>query len=113
MLQIYVEKIVPQKLIVIVFNLDPDSYTFLVNTPSEPTVVYEISLKMSPEEYVCLMASVLSLWLGISILMLTQFISDCCFKIHNKYFNNINIFIKSKRFLNTKLNASIGLCKAK
>ena len=52
MLQIYVEKIVPQKLIVIVFNLDPDSYTFLVNTPSEPTVVYEISLKMSPEEYV-------------------------------------------------------------
>ena len=78
-----------------------------MNTPSEPTVVYEISLKMSPEEYVCLMASVLSLWFGISILMLTQFISNCCLKIHNKYFNTSNthnvckIFIKSKVHLNT------------
>ena len=57
-------------------NPDPKSYTIIMNTPSEPTVVYEISLKMSPEEYVCLMASVLSLWFGFSIIMLTQFMAD-------------------------------------
>jgi len=54
--------------------------TLRIEFPSHPTTIYEISLKMSVEEYLCYIASILSLWFGFSILSLTKF-------FHN--FNNI------------------------
>ena len=49
-----------------------DKYLVLLEFPTHPTTIYEISLKMQFEEYLCLIASILSLWFGFSILMLNE-----------------------------------------
>ena len=46
-------------------------YWVIIEFPSNPTIVYEISLKTSFEEYLYLIASILSLWFGFSIIRLT------------------------------------------
>ena len=49
-----------------------ENYHLEIYFPSHPTTIYEISLKMSFEEYLCLIASILSLWFGFSILDFPQ-----------------------------------------
>ena len=68
-------------------------FGIFINFPTHPTTIYEISLKMSFEEYLCLIASIVSLWFGFSILMFTQFCQILFNKIINKYkivINNSN-----------------------
>ena len=56
------------------FRYDQGNFTkILIEYPAHPTSLYEISLKMTFEEYLCLMSSIFSLWFGFSILMFTDF----------------------------------------
>ena len=55
-------------------------HILIIEYPSHPTTVYEISLKMTFEEYLCLIASIVSLWFGFSILLFTEI----CPKIFRK-----------------------------
>ena len=49
-------------------------FDLAIEFPTHPTTIYEISLKMSFEEYLCLIASILSLWFGFSILSFVDYI---------------------------------------
>ena len=71
-----------------------DNYTYFISItyPTEPTVIYEISLKMSFEEYLSLTASIISLWFGFSIIMFTD-ICQVPFIKYNVYQNFRNIII--------------------
>jgi len=60
---------------------EADENALRIEFPSHPTTIYEISLKMSVEEYLCYIASILSLWFGFSILSLTKF----CLNFNNIY----------------------------
>ena len=53
---------------------NPDKFDVGIEFPTHPTTIYEISLKMSFEEYLCLIASIVSLWFGFSILSFVDFI---------------------------------------
>ena len=80
----------------------PDSDAFavllghiiIIEYPSHPTTFYEISLKMTFEEYLCLIASIVSLWFGFSILLFTEI----CPKIFNKI-----LVINQKKNINVNL----------
>ena len=63
---------------------------FFIEYPAHPSTLYEISLKMSVEEYLCLMSSIFSLWFGFSILMFTDFCRLLFIKFRF-YFNNLII----------------------
>jgi len=71
-----------------------DTYTVVFEFPSEPSVIYEISLKMSFEEYLSLTASIISLWFGFSILFFTKYCQNIFMKLNlNSIFMNIfNLF---------------------
>ena len=74
-------------------------FKMLIEYPTYPSTIYEISLKMSVEEYLCLMSSIFSLWFGFSILMFTDFCRLLFTKIHI-YFQTFNI----NRIHNTTIN---------
>ena len=52
------------------FRINLNEIIIIIEFPTHPTTIYEISLKMSFEEYLCLIASILSLWFGFSILLI-------------------------------------------
>ena len=68
-------------------KFDKSTYNIFLEFPTHPTTAYEISLKMSFEEYLCLIASILSLWFGFSVLMFTEF-CRVLFKRFDKYVTN-------------------------
>ena len=41
-----------------------NSFQIVVEFPAHPQTIYEVNLKMSFEEYLCLMSSIFSLWFG-------------------------------------------------
>jgi len=47
----------------------------------EPDIYYESNFKMTMEEYLCLVASILSVWFGFSIILFTDFISTMVMKL--------------------------------
>ena len=49
--------------------------------PTHPTTIYELSLKMPFEEYLCLTASILSLWFGFNVVMVTNLCPGFVLKI--------------------------------
>ncbi|XP_054161157.1 lysosomal alpha-mannosidase-like [Oppia nitens] len=51
--------------------------------PTEPDTIYDMSYKLSIEEFVCLMASTVSLWFGGSVLMLTNGLKDVSINVVN------------------------------
>ena len=55
------------------FDMNFDQSYIFIKKPTIASTIYEISLKMSVEEYLCLMSSIFSLWFGFSILMFTDF----------------------------------------
>ena len=59
-------------------------YKILIEFPTHPTTIYEISLKTCFEEYLCLIASILILWFGFSILAVTEVLTDILIKIKGK-----------------------------
>jgi len=74
------------------YNLMPsNSYTVTLSVPTEPLLIYEIQLKLTFEEYLCLMASVVSLWFGFSVVMLTEYLSHLCTKCYNYYMHRNDI----------------------
>ena len=78
------------------------NFHLAINFPTHPTTIYEISLKMSFEEYLCLIASILSLWFGFNVVMVTNLCPMFVFKI-KRYFN-------SKRKLNVQVhNVNLNL----
>ena len=81
-----------------------NSFQILVEFPAHPKTIYEVNLKMTFEEYLCLMSSIFSLWFGFSILMFTDF-CRLLFKKINNYFQTIIfinrpiiLFLPSKKF---------------
>ena len=80
-------------------NVDHDEntdYSFiLIKKLPISSIIYEVYLKMTFEEYLCLMSSIFSLWFGFSILMFTDFCRLLFIKFKFK-FNNL--FIKLKHF---------------
>ena len=78
-------------------DIEKKGNTFYITfeLPSHPTTIYEISLKMCFEEYLCLIASILSLWFGFSVLMF----SDFCEEIFKRLYNNrdIKLFMKNPK----------------
>ena len=78
-------------------KIDKYLQTF-IEFPAYPTTIYEISLKMSFEEYLCLMSSIFSLWFGFSILMFTDFcrLLFMKFTLNLKLKNVTNIKITNK-----------------
>ena len=101
-------------------NDDPDQYDYGIHFqfPTHPTTIYEISLKMQFEEYLCLIASILSLWFGFSILWLTQMFPiiytkimitqpTCILRINaiNRYFSSDRSrLFKNKQMLNHSIS---------
>jgi len=74
-------------------------YSLNIELPKFPTVIYEMSLKMSFEEYLSLTASIISLWFGFSIIMFTEFMQTLFTKL--KFRNYIkNIFNKCNHYHN-------------
>ena len=74
------------------FGYGGDRYMIYVEYPAEPITVYEIYDKMYFEEYVCLMASILSLWFGFDVIMFSRICGQIANKFHNIYINQtINI----------------------
>ena len=71
-------------------------FDLIVQYPAHPTTIYEISLKVTFEEYLCLMSSIFSLWFGFSILMFTDFCRLLFIKT-KFYFQNINGFFNFNR----------------
>ena len=69
---------------------DGGFFKMFIGLPPFPATIYEISLKMSVEEYLCLMSSVFSLWFGFSILMFTDFCRLLFIKF--KIYFNLNLF---------------------
>ena len=69
------------------FSFEVDRFQLAIDFPTHPTTIYEISLKMSFEEYLCLIASILSLWFGFSIIVFTEF----CRMIFNRIIVQFNI----------------------
>ena len=102
-----------------------NSYAVSLSVPTEPLLIYEIQLKLTFEEYLCLMASVVSLWFGFSIIMLTEYLSLMYRKINNYYnrheFNgkvsvNFNAIIQKlycKRNANRMKQNNVRLAKQK
>ena len=81
--------------------INPMKFDLAIEFPTHLTTIYEISLKMSFGEYLCLIASILSLWFGFSILSFIDFIQIIfnrlilqynCFSIQNP--NNL-VFVSS------------------
>ena len=78
-----------------IMRREEDYYYLYFEFPSHPTTIYEISLKMQFEEYLCLIASILSLWFGFSILLFTEFCPVLCnkfqiyWKSSAKYYCNV------------------------
>ena len=77
-------------------NKSRDLFYVMIEFPTHPTTVYEISLKMSFEEYLCLIASILSLWFGFSILAFSESFP----KLFINYYKNFN----NKFVMNVKNN---------
>ena len=86
-------------------------YQIWIDIPTHPTTIYEISLKMSFDEYLCLMASILSLWFGFSILVFTDF----CQLVYKKFlvFNvsSITLNQNNKVFIVRNLAKQLGSSK--
>ena len=81
---------------------------FFIHFPTEPTVVYEISLKMSFEEYLSLTASIISLWFGVSIITGTRTLRHILCKLKIKaIFNKLIIFVKNKYHQTNIINISV------
>lgn len=70
-----------------------DIYRISIRRRNEPDTIYESYQKMYFEEYLCLCSSIISLWFGFSIIMLTNIISNFSQKIINKFKFNSNIII--------------------
>ena len=88
-------------------NSKPNLYNATaIEVPSHPTTIYEISLKMCFEEYLCLIASILSIWFGFSILIFSKFCEEFYRNLMNR--KNINIFLittnKMKNISNINTN---------
>src|SRR5947208_672232 len=49
-----------------------ETYELTIDFPIHSTTIYETSLNMSFEEYLCLIASILSLWFGFSVIHLPE-----------------------------------------
>ena len=73
---------------------DTGVYQIMIDFPTHPTTIYEISLKMCFEEYLCLIASILSIWFGFSILAVTNklLVIFQNFNQTNSSKNNLNFF---------------------
>ena len=67
---------------------DYNEYQIMIDFPTHPTT--EISLKMCFEEYLCLIASILSIWFGFSVIMLSDFCEEIFKKLYHK--QNIKVF---------------------
>jgi len=57
----------------------------------EPDIYYESNFKMTMEEYLCLVASILSVWFGFSIILFTDFISTMVMKLNAYKQINLNV----------------------
>ena len=80
-------------------------YQLYIHQQLDQIVVYEISLKMSFEEYLSLTASIISLWFGFSIIAGTQTLRHILSKlkiytIFNRFiiFNILLLFLVIRRF---------------
>ncbi|CAG2161500.1 unnamed protein product [Oppiella nova] len=69
-------------------------HTIYVSQMSAPTIIYEISYKMTLEEYMCLMASVMSLWFGLSVIMFTETVVKVYAKC-NQYYSTRFVVIRN------------------
>ena len=79
-----------------------NEHQMLIEFPAHPTTIYEISLKMCFEEYLCLIASIFSLWFGFSILAFNEFFGIFIKHIYQSYnrANIIQINLKNKKVFN-------------
>jgi len=64
---------------------DSQEFKLQIEFPSHPTTIYEISIKMSFEEYLAFLASIFSIWFGFSMLSLTDFCNTLYFNFNNIY----------------------------
>ena len=64
---------------------DPTVHQVIIEYPAQPSLVYELNLKMHFEEYLCLLSSILSLWFGISFVMFTDFCSIIFLKLKDYF----------------------------
>ena len=99
------------------YKFNNNLYTICIFAHNYPTVIYELSLKMSFEEYMSLTASIISLWFGFSIIALTDetrdmfikyvFVNTFIAQIINKLFINCNkyyiICLRQGRIMKIKL----------
>ena len=79
-----------------------NEFVLLLEYPAHPSTIYEVNLKMSFEEYLCLLSSIFSVWFGFSILVLTEFCPQMLRKINN-YFQTI-IQINFQKVINIYQN---------
>ena len=70
--------------------------------PLHPTTIYEINLKMSFEEYLCLMSSVFSLWFGFSVIMFFDLLPLLFVKFKLNFKQLINVFKTQNIEINIK-----------
>ena len=78
------------------------SFRIFFEFPSHPTTIYEISLKICFEEYLCLIASIVSLWFGFSVLMFNNFCEEILRKLLIR--KNVNILFIKQNFNRFTLN---------
>ena len=71
------------------------NFFLLINFPTHPTTIYEISLKMCFEEYLCLIASILSLWFGFNVVMVTDMCPVFVLKIHGYFKRKLNVQVNN------------------
>ena len=73
---------------------------------TEPDIFNKIIIKLTLEKYLCLMASVLSIWFGFSIILFTKFVSEMFIKIKINYFTNanVNVIVNSNHLFAKRVN---------
>ena len=77
------------------YGTERQSHTLVVEYPIHSTTVFEISLKMSFEEYICFIASTIGMWFGYSLMMVSDVLPWIIIKLKPSVANivfTINVF---------------------